>query len=321
MRGTPLHSASQHGHIDVIQFLIQEQKCDFTIKTLNGITPLHVACRHRHMEIAVYMVKECVNILHFPCANTLLDEALRGGDDDIVLFLLSKGLKFCTDISKNHRLVSSNLVQPALKVFILGNSESGKSTLVQALMSNLVEGGWFSKLFNPKVTGVEPHTAGIIPYHAHSPSCGRLILYDFAGQYEHYSSSHAAVLENLRCAEGDLVFIVVDISKSKEQLVKEVQYWDSFVSNQYHQEIEKPTAVIVGSHFDVAKFQGKETLSQALSTFPHLNTSMTLDCTRKSSPGLTQVCGHISNNARIRHQLFSVSAQAHFSKSFNSGRV
>ena len=221
-------------------------------------------------------------------------------------------LKFSTDTSKNKSLVSSNLVQPALKVFILGNSESGKSTLVQALMSNLVEGGWFSKLFNPKVTGVKPHTAGIIPYHAHSPSCGRLILYDFAGQYEHYSSSHAAVLENLRCGEGDLVFIIVDISKSKEQLVKEVQYWDSFVSNQYHQEMGKPTVIIVGSHFDVAKSPGKETLSQALSTFPHLNTSMTLDCTRKSSQGLTQICSHISNNAKIRRQQFSVSAQAHF---------
>ena len=107
-----------------------------------------------------------------------MDEALKGGDDNIILFLLSNGLTFSTDTSKNKSLVSSNFVQPALKVFILGNSESGKSTLVNALMSYIVEGqgGWFSNLFNSKVTGVEPHTAGIIPYHAHSPSCGSLIF-------------------------------------------------------------------------------------------------------------------------------------------------
>ena len=105
---------------------------------------------------------------------------------------------------------------------------SGKITLVKALMSNLVKGGWFSKIFNPKVTGVEPHTAGIIPYHAHSPSSGRFILYDFAGEYEHYSSSHAAILENLQCTKNDLIFIVVDISKAREKLVIELNIGTHF---------------------------------------------------------------------------------------------
>ena len=142
-----------------------------------------------------------------------------------------------------------------------------------------------------------------------SPSCGRLILYDFAGQYEHYSSSHAAILEN---EKGDIVFIVVDISKSKEQLVQELLYWNSFVSNQYHQEMQKQSIVVIGSHFDVAKSQGKEILSQALCTFSHLSLSIVLDCIRKSSQGLTQICDHISSHSKICHQNFSVSAQAHF---------
>ena len=123
-----------------------------------------------------------------------MDEAIKSGNDNILLFLLSCGLKFSSNTSQAS-LLSSSLVQPALKVCVLGNSESGKSTLVKALMSNLVEGGWFNSILYPRVTGVEPHTAGIIPYHAHSPKCGRFILYDFAGQYEHYSSSHAAILQ------------------------------------------------------------------------------------------------------------------------------
>ena len=337
---TPLHSVCQVGHLETAKYLIEKQHCDPGCKKSDGGTPLHLACqngqleiakylievcstkltvapfylavRHGHLELVLYLVNECIEDISFlPSSNICLDEAIKSGNDDIVLFLLSCGLKISSNASQAGSPFS-NLVQPALKVCVLGNSESGKSTLVKALMSNLVEGGWFNSIFNPRVTGVEPHTAGIIPYHAHSPKCGRFILYDFAGQYEHYSSSHAAILENLKCADGDLVFIVIDICKNKEQIVQELQYWDSFVSNQYGQELKKPTVIVIGSHLDVAKSQGKHTFCQALCEFPHLNISVTLDCTRKSSPGLTEVGTHISTHSKQRQTQFSVSAQAHF---------
>ena len=309
---TPLHSATQYGKLDVIKYLTSDQECDPSSRTLNGTTALHLACRYQHFDVVVYLVNECISdsFSSLPYyGNSLMEEALKGGSDDILFFLMSQGLQFTSygQIDSHTRLV-----QPALKVFVLGNAMSGKSTLIKALLSNLEAGGWFSKIFSPKVTGVEPHTAGIIPYHAHSPSCGRLILYDFAGQHEHYSSSHAAVLERLRCAHSDLVFIVVDISRSKEQLAKELKYWDSFVSNQY--EREKPPIIVIGSHFDVAKQQGKQTLSQALSDVPHdhLNTFITLDCTRKSSSGLTEICKQIQTFSKRHHEIFHVSVQVHF---------
>ena len=309
---TPLLSATQYGHLDIIKYLVKECKGDPERGTLDGVTPLNLAIKHGHLEVVLYLVNECLqDISVSPTSNSVLHEAIKSGDDNIVLVLLSYGFKFSTNASQAS-LLSSSLVQPALKVCVLGNSESGKSTLVKALMSNLVEGSWFNSILYPRVTGVEPHTAGIIPYHAHSPKCGRFILYDFAGQYEHYSSSHAAILENLRCADGDLVFIVVDISKSKEQIVQELQYWDSFVSNQCGQELEKPTVIVIGSHLDVARSQGEQTLSQALCELPHLNISITLDCTRKSSPGLTEVGAYISTHSKQRQTQFSISAQAHF---------
>ena len=308
---TPLHSASQGGNMDIIKYLIKEYNCDSSCRTLNGMTPLHLACKYQHFDVVVYLVNECIgDISSLPYyGNSLMEEALKGGDPDILFFLMSHGIQFT---SKYYSKIDgrSSLVQPALKVFVLGNAMSGKSTLIKALISNLVKSDWFSKIFNPKVTGVEPHTAGIIPYHAYSPSCGRLIMYDFAGQHEHYSSSHAAVLESLTCAKGDLVFIVVDISRPKEQLVKELKYWDSFVSNQYGQ--EKPPVIVLGSHFDVAKQQGKQILSQALSELPHLDISITLDCTRKVSSGLTDICKHISTYSKRHHEDFNVSAQVHF---------
>ena len=311
---TPLHSASQCGKLDIIKYLIKEQQCDPNCRTLKGMTPLHLASRNQHFNVVVYLVMECIHdFSSLPYyGDSLMEETLKGGNDNILIFLVSHGLQFTSKHSRINRSYNTRLVQPTMKVFVLGNSMSGKSTLVKALMSNLVEKEWFnfSKIFNTKVTGVEPHTAGIIPYHAHSPSCSQLILYDFAGQHEHYSSSHAATFEKLKCTERDLVFIVVDISRSKEQLVKELKYWNSFVSNQYCQ--EKPQIIVIGSHLDIAKLQGKQTLFNAMSELPHLKVSITLDCTRKSSSGLTDACKQISSYSKIHQETFKVSAQVHF---------
>ena len=309
----PLHIACEKGYLEIVKLLIKEANCDPNCRTIKGMTPLHLACRHQHFEVVIYLVTECIGD-GFPSlpyyGNSLMEETLAGGSDNILFFLMSHGLQFTSKYSQ----IDGNirLVQPALKMFILGNSMSGKSTLVKALMLNFVESGRFSKIFNPKVTGVEPHTAGIIPYHAQNPSFGRVVMYDFAGQHEHYSSSHAAILEKLRCAHSDLVFIVVNISRPKEQLVKELKYWDSFVLNQYGQ--EKPSVIVIGSHFDVAKQQGEQNLSQALSEVSrdHLSTFITLDCTRKLSSGLTEICKQISTHSKHHHEIFNVCAQVHF---------
>ena len=111
------------------------------------------------------------------------------------------------------------------------------------------------------------------------------------------------------------MFIVVDISKTKEKLVTELQYWDSFLSNQCRQVLGillKPQVIVIGSHWDVVRIQGEETLSQALRELPQLSTSITLDCTLKSSSGLTEICNHISNHSTRNYEQFSVTAQVHF---------
>ena len=204
-----------------------------------------------------------------------------------------------------------------MKVFILGNQLTGKSTLTKVIISSLKtdESKWLINnlelIFYPKVTGVEPHTAGIIPYHLHSPSIGYIILYDFAGQYEHYSSSHAAVLENTLSAEGSMIMIVVDISKPKQEIDRELHYWHSFVLNQCTRSSQIPSIILIGSHADVAKASGQQNF---VSKLPHLSTNVTvtLDCTRKSSQGLNKICSFISTLSKRHHQQFNVSAQTHF---------
>ena len=45
---TPLHQASQGGHMNIIKYLITEQGCDPTISDNNGHLPLHIGCRNGH---------------------------------------------------------------------------------------------------------------------------------------------------------------------------------------------------------------------------------------------------------------------------------
>ena len=70
-----------------------------------------------------------------------------------------------------------------------------KKTTTSQLIHRLAnEAGLFSALSSGRVTDVECLTAGIIPLHVESKvkEVGNMVIYDFAGQQEYYSS-HAAV--------------------------------------------------------------------------------------------------------------------------------
>ena len=311
---TPLHSASKNGRVDILKYLLEDEECDCKCKAFNSVTPLQLACRHGHLDAVIYLIHYRSSML---LDNRILDEALSGGNDDIVLLLLSHGVRLSSNIQYEG---GSNLVQPALKVFLLGNPMSGKSTLIQAILTYLAQDGWLdhrlNKFLNSKVAGVKPYTAGIIPHHFHSSRCGYLILYDFAGQYEHYSSSHAAILERLHVVDsytGCLVLIFADICKQEGQLIDELHYWNSFILNQYRQGLQ-PKVVVIGSHVDMAKSDGKEKLRRALKQVPDLGgpTVITLDCRRTNSAGLATLCSHLSTCSSQHMEQFKIGAQTHF---------
>ena len=46
---TPLHSACNKGHLDVVRVLVSEFKADVTIQDNDGCTPLHYACLEGHL--------------------------------------------------------------------------------------------------------------------------------------------------------------------------------------------------------------------------------------------------------------------------------
>ena len=89
---TPIHIASEFGHLPIVRYLIEKQKVDKDIKGNGGWTPLHYACWCNYIPIVEYLISKGANIeakdsgdftpLHFACER---------GNYPIVECLISNG--------------------------------------------------------------------------------------------------------------------------------------------------------------------------------------------------------------------------------------
>ena len=52
---TALHSASKAGHLEVVKHLVERKGCDINVKNDDQLTPLHVACQAGHLDVVVYL--------------------------------------------------------------------------------------------------------------------------------------------------------------------------------------------------------------------------------------------------------------------------
>ena len=137
----------------------------------------------------------------------------------------------------------------SIKMFILGNTGAGKSTLVKSLKT---EGdGLLVRIKHrlSKVTDVDERTAGIIPYDIQSKALGRMTLYDFAGHREFYAG-HDALLQNSITAFPSIVTLVIDMRSDEGQIKETLQYWFEFINNHSAMGRSESHLVVIGSHTD-----------------------------------------------------------------------
>ena len=270
---TPLHIACCLGKLDIVKFLVSLPSVDVNIRANNGCTSLHEACNYGKLEIVKFLMStELMNpILADESGDTPLHIACRCCMVNIVKHLLSTGRidpmtenrqqKTPVEMAGNQYDILELFepfkqcrvdfpVQSYSKVFLCGNSTNGKSSLVHALcqqkkgVSRLT---WLNRF--KQLEKAEPLTAGIVPHHLESNEIGNIVLYDFAGHPEYYSS-HEAALENLMLRSSAVFIILIKLTDKLEDIEKQLYYWAGFLENVGRRMSKKSQVIVVGSHAD-----------------------------------------------------------------------
>ena len=263
---TPLHQAVAKGHLDVVQYL--HIKCNCNINTINnnGATPLHYAAPLGRLNVVQYLLgcgadaiatdNDGATPLQCACRDN------RGNRNvPVIKYLLSipavvnyyiKESSCSSSLSggaENDATVYERVQVPHhvgsfVNIFLLGDSGVGKTTLCQAIKNrsrvNIETDGAY-------VQEVKLHTAGIVPNVLEDENLGNVIIHDFAGQREYYSS-HAAVLENLLQKSGAVFVVVINLT---QDLSQQVRFWSSVFINECQRNLSsKCHLIVIGSHAD-----------------------------------------------------------------------
>ena len=277
---TPLHYAASNNHLEVVRYFINEQHCDSMTRNDDGDTPLHIACRNGYITIIQYLISEahCCPSCENNDGDTPLHITCNYAQVQIVQYLLS--IRKVNSLAENKYGVtpvdyasrqqnSYDLlklfqsfpqcerdfpVHTYTKLILTGYSGAGKTTISQLvlLLASKQETGFFSWLSSGRVPEVECLTAGIIPLHVESKvnEVGNMVIYDFAGQQEYYSS-HGAVLERIMRNSAAIFVCIVDLSQSKDKISESIHYWISFIENACSSAQGSSHVIIVGSHADL----------------------------------------------------------------------
>ena len=333
---TPLHLACQNGHLDVARYLIANSSANPESPDGRGLTPLHAACYYGYLDTVRYLITKCS--CNPNCTDnvgmTPLHVSCLAGHKGIVRFLLSTGS--CDPLQRNKsgltavHIAKANApniaeiiksyyncavrfpIESYIKIFTVGDVRVGKSTLIKSLQQNPgLFSSFLGQVFEQHVAGVSAATAGIESFAINSEVFGNVVIHDFAGDYEYYTSQ-AAFLQSFTSQMAGLFLIVVDCNQTKNKMIESLNYWMSFIQECWGHNVSEMNAhvIIVGSHADKVrnieikyKYEAFEEVLSSLLCGIECHEAVCLDCRKPSSPEL----GHLhtlldTSCTTLRHQ-------------------
>ena len=230
----PLHYAAQYGYLATVQYLVQCSGTDVAIATdEDGATPLHLACQHNYLNRNIPVIKYLLSIpvvLNF-FNNKDSNSTLELNNETAAIF------------NKYETIQISHPVGSFVNIFLLGDTGAGKTSLCRVLKERSELHIKDSEL----VQGVKTHTAGIVPnLLREDKSLGNVIVHDFAGQPEYYSS-HTAVLESLLQSSGAVFVVLINLTQDQLQ---QVGRWSSIVLNETQKVSSECHLIVIASHAD-----------------------------------------------------------------------
>lgn len=137
-----LDLASKHGHLKVIQYLVEEYdviidekycECDYSTDRCKMV--LENACKNGHLDILKYCVSKGVNVNKYKYDYTILDEALCYGHLDIVNWLILESNFDISRIDMNDR----NYVECGIPNYDINLSESDYLKYLVIVLTGLSE--------------------------------------------------------------------------------------------------------------------------------------------------------------------------------------
>ena len=204
----PLRDAIWSKDLSLFQHLINNEHHGPMCINEHGSTPLHIACAIGCIPIIQYLLSiPTVDPLarNAHKETPLMDAAFWGTLDTVAPIFEKFG-----------KVRISHSVGSFVNIFLLGNPKAGKTTLTQVIKDRA------SSFFKfGAVKQVESSTAGIVPTRLHNTELGNVLLHDFAGQTEYYSS-HTAVLENLLLNSGAVFLLLINLT---QDVLKQIWFW------------------------------------------------------------------------------------------------
>ena len=281
-----------------------------------------MACENNHPSVVEYLLTNFH--INANAKNEREQLPLSLAKSKEVMKLLIQNGADSEDIYTHYRKILGNVfskdpLKSPVKMFVIGHSEEGKSTLIEAMKNE--PPFWTSLVgisFAPKeVEGVCQRTAGIIPQVFKSQFYGDVQFYDFAGQ-EAYYSSHAAVIKSAVDTCPPIFILVIGLHRDDTTITDSVSYWLGIITNQCANMEGKAPLIVVGSHADCVKDnvdadQKKQVISQAVKKYASFDliNIISMDCRYSNSDGIKLLRRFVGSTCKTLRSNLSVSLNSH----------
>ena len=269
---TPLHHAARWGHINTVKYLVEHTAAVVMATDKYGATPFHLACQHNSYNYNIPVIKYFLSI-------PVVFESFTNKTSDYRSPLSGAEGNAATIFHQFERVHITHPVGSFINIFLLGHAGAGKTSLCHVLK----ERSSFFKI-GKFVKEVKTLTAGIVPNKLRDhKSLGNVIVHDFAGHPEYYSS-HAAILESLLENCGAVFVVVVNLT---QDLSQQVRFWSSIVRNECQKAVSSEChLIVIASHADRAEFKQIELKAELTEAGYSDVPIFALDCRLRSSDNL-----------------------------------
>ena len=236
-RNTPLHLAlmSKEENSKAIADILYKKAFELKVvprTNKEGTHPLHLAAKLGYTALAKSLLKQCPEAKSAANAGgiTPLGIALNGGHKKIVNDIIEATEGSPTQFEDfqttfpSYNVKAQRLLTPPVKIFVVGDNSSGKSTLIKSIQGESFYYRFWGIAYS--TTEVPTNKVGLVPSDFLSKNFGRMIFYDLASGA---NTVHEDLLDSAKDLSHSLFIIVVDNRSEKRVVKQRLEFWLSFI--------------------------------------------------------------------------------------------